>query len=105
MVLSDCSHQVSSKYNIFLKLGICLRPTPVYGDNQGSIFIGSNPVQEICIKHIDIKFHYMCECIAEKKINIFFGPSEQNTANLFTKNLGHLKFEKFRAQLGVELFP
>ena len=105
MALSDCSHQVSWICNIFPELGICLGPIPVYGDNQGSIFIESNPVQEIHIKHIDIKYHFVCECIAEKKIDMFFVPSEDNTADLLTKNLGRLKSEKFRAQLGLEFLP
>jgi hypothetical protein len=89
MVLSDCSHQVSWIQNIFLELGTRLGPILVYGDNQGSIFIGSNPVQEICMKHINIKYHYVHECIAEKKINMFFVPSEDNTADriLDTSNL------------------
>ena len=102
MVLSDCSQQVSWIRNIFLELGICLQPVPVYGDNQGSIFIGSNPVQEIHTKHIDIRYHHVHECIAERKIDMFFVPSEDNTADIFTKNLGRLKFEKFRAELGIE---
>ena len=48
------------------------------------------------------KYHYVHDCIAEKKINMFFVPSEENTADLLTKNLGHLKFEKSRAQLSLE---
>ena len=47
MAMSDCSHQVSWIRNIFFELGIRLGPFPVYGDNQGRIFIGSNPVQGI----------------------------------------------------------
>ena len=81
---------------------MCLEPFLVYGDNQGSIFIGSNPVQEICTKHIDLKYHYVCECIAKGKIEVFFVPSEDNTADILTKNLGRIKFEKFRAELGLE---
>ena len=88
--------------NVFMELGMPLAPIPVYGDNQGSIFIGSNPVQEIRTKHIDIQYHYVRECIAEKKIEVFFVPSEDNPADLFTKNLGHIKFNKFRALLGLE---
>ena len=79
-----------------------LGPFPVYGDNQGSIFIRSNPVQEIHTKHIDVKYHYVRECIAKKKIDMFFIPSEENTADIFTKNLGQIKFEKLQAQLGLE---
>ena len=69
MAMSDCSCQVSWIHNIFFELGMHLEPFPVYGDNQGSIFIGSNPVQEICTKHIDLKYHYVRECIAKGKIS------------------------------------
>jgi hypothetical protein len=105
MVLSDCSHQMSWICTIFLELGMQLAPIPVYIDNQGSIFIGSNPVQEIHTKHINIKYHYVRECIAVEKIELYFVPSEDNTADIFTKNLGCLKFEKFRGQLGIEFLP
>jgi hypothetical protein len=88
--------------NIFLEFGICLGPIPIYADNQGSIFIGSNPVQEIHTKHIDIKYHYMYECLAEKKIVIYHVPTEDNTTDIFTKNLVCLKFEKFKQQLSIE---
>jgi hypothetical protein len=102
MASSDCSHQMSWIHNIFLELGMHLAPIPVYIDNQGSIFIGSNPVQEIHTKHIDIKYHYVRECIADKKIELYFIPTKDNTADIFTKNLGRLKFERFRERLGIE---
>ena len=102
MALSDCSRQVSWIRNIFEELGMPLKAVPIYGDNQGSIFIGSNPVQEIRIKHIDVKYHYIHKCIAKKKIKLFFVPSDENTADMFTKNLGCIKFYQFRAKLGLE---
>jgi hypothetical protein len=105
MALSDCSHQVSWIRSIFLELGMQLGPTPIYADNQGSIFIGSNPVQEIRTKHIDVKYHCVCECIAVKKIVLYHVPTEDNTANIFTKNLGCLKFEKFKQKLEIEFLP
>jgi hypothetical protein len=42
------------------------------------------------------------ECIADKKIELYFVPTEDNTADIFTKNLGCLKFERFRGQLRIE---
>jgi hypothetical protein len=105
MALSDCSCQVSWICTIFLELGMRLGPILIYADNQGSIFIGSNSVQEIHTKHIDVKYHYMCECIADKKIVLYHVPTEDNTADIFTKNLGHLKSEKFKQQLGIEFLP
>jgi hypothetical protein len=62
-------------------------------------------VQEIRTKHIDVKYHYVCECITVKKIVLYHVPTKDNTADIFTKNLGCLKFEKFKQQLGIELHP
>jgi hypothetical protein len=101
MASSDCSGQVSWICNIFLELGMHLTPIPRFIDNQGSIFIGSNPVQEIHTKHIDIKYHYVHECIVVKKIELYFVPTEDNTADIFTKNLGRFKLRGSEDGLGL----
>jgi hypothetical protein len=80
MPLSDCSRQVSWIRTIFLELGIRLGPILIYADNQGSIFIKSNPVQEIRTKHIDVKYHYVHECIVVKKIVLYHIPTKDSTA-------------------------
>ena len=44
MSLSDTSQQLIWIKNLFGKLGTMLIPIPLIGDNQGSIFLASNPV-------------------------------------------------------------
>jgi hypothetical protein len=44
MSLSDTSYQLVWVRNLFSELGIELAPILLFGDNQGSIFITSNPV-------------------------------------------------------------
>ena len=68
------------------------------------IFLASNLVQEKQIKHIDLRYHYICKVIHEKKIELFFLEGAENPADLFTKNLGRIKFQKFREQLGLEFY-
>ena len=84
------------------ELGIKLKAIPVYGDNQGSIFIASNPVQESHTKHIDIRYHYIREVVSAKKVELMFVPGEMNPADMFTRNLGKIKFIKFRNHLGLD---
>ena len=50
------------------ELGIKIRSIPVYGDNQGSIFIASNAVQESGTKHINIRYHYT---VTQKTVSMF----------------------------------
>jgi hypothetical protein len=35
-------------------------------------------------------------------VEVYFIKGEENPADLLTKNLGHIKFQKFRAMFGLE---
>jgi len=102
MSLSDCSRQVVWVRNLLQEIGYNLGPIPIAGDNQGSIFIASNPVTEKRSKHIDIRYHYIREVIEDKLVEVFYIEGENNPADMFTKNLAAPKFTKFRALLGLE---
>ena len=95
MSLSDTSRQLLWIKSLMSELGIDLSPIPLFGDNQGSIFLASNPVQEKCIKHIDLRYHFICNVVQNKQVELFFIEGASNPADLFTKNLGHVKFQKF----------
>jgi hypothetical protein len=95
MSLSDTSCQLVWVTNLFSKLGIQLAPIPLFGDNQGLIFITFNPVQEKCSKHIDLRYHYIRDVVQDGMVELFFVEGTQNPADMFTKNLGRIKFLKF----------
>jgi Reverse transcriptase (RNA-dependent DNA polymerase) len=101
MALSDTSRQIKWIQSIFSELGFALKAIPICADNQGSIFIGSNPVQERRTKHIDIRYHYVRECIEEGDVSVVFIEGKENPADMFTKNLGATLFLKFRDSLGI----
>jgi hypothetical protein len=104
MSLSDTSRQLVWVKNLLIELGIQLSPIPLYGDNQGSIFLASNPVQEKCIKHIDLRYHYIRDVVCLEQVELFFIEGAENPVDMFTKNLGCVKFLKFREQLGLEFY-
>jgi hypothetical protein len=104
MALSDCSRQVVWVRTLLGELGYHFKPIPICGDNQGSIFIASNPVTEKRSKHIDIRYHYIRDVIRKGIVEVYFIEGEENPADLLTKNLGHVKFQKFRALYGLEFF-
>jgi hypothetical protein len=104
MALSDCSRQVVWMHTLLGELGYHLKPVPICGDNQGSIFIASNPVTEKRSKHIDIRFHFIREVIERKLAEVFFIDGDKNPADLLTKNLGSVKFLQFRPDFGLRFF-
>jgi len=101
MALSDCSRQVVWMHSLMGELGFHLTPVPICGDNQGSIFIASNPVTEKRSKHIDIRYHYIREVVELKLVEVYFIEGDKNPADLLTKNLGSVKFLLFRPSYGL----
>ena len=104
MALSNCSHQVVWMHTLLGELSYHLSAIPICSDNQGSIFITSNPVTEKRLKHIGIRYHYIRKVINHSLTKVYFIDGDNNPADLLTKNLGSVKFLKFRAMLGLEIF-
>ena len=104
MSLSDTSRQLVWIKALLTELDIHMSPIPLCGDNQGSIFMASNPVQERRIKHIDIRYHYIREVVQQRKVELFFINGSENPADMFTKNLGRTKFTQFRDALGLQIY-
>jgi hypothetical protein len=102
MSISDCSRQVKWVKTLLSKIGYKLGPIPICGDNQGSIFIASNPVTEKRSKHIDIHYHFIREVVEDGYVDVAFIDGAKNPADMFTKNLGRIKFDKFHAQLRLQ---
>ena len=104
MALSDCSRECMWIRNMFTELGYVYNAIPICSDNQGALFVSQNAVTERRTKHIDIRYHAIREYIENKQVEVFFVDGSDNPADLFTKNLGHVKFTKFRGQLGLEFY-
>jgi hypothetical protein len=81
MALSDCSRQVVWMHTLMGELGYNLKPIPIYGNNQGLIFIASNPVTEKWSKHVNICLHYIREVIERQLTEVFFIDGDKNPAD------------------------
>jgi len=76
-------------------------PTNLYCDNQGAIRLSKDATFHGRTKHIDVHFHFIRQTVTSGNINLLFIPTENMTANIFTKSLARVKFEKFRTDLNV----
>jgi len=101
MSLSDTCRQLQWMHSLFYELGMPIDTIPLCGDNQGAIFIASNPVQERRTKHIDICYHYIRQVLEKGEVALYFIEGSENPADMLTKNLRHVKFLKFQGQLGI----
>lgn len=83
-----------------LKLKDCHTPVPLFEDNAGCIFMATNPETKRS-KHIDIKFHFIRDCIWTGKIVLIKVDTKEQSADLLTKSLGKILFRKFLEDVGL----
>ena len=102
MAMSDCCHQISWIQNLLKELNIEVQKMSLCCDNQGAIFLGSHPIQESRTKHMDIRFHYIRECVELKKVELLYIPTDIQLADIFTKILSYPRFKILREKLGLE---
>jgi hypothetical protein len=74
----------------------------IKGDNQGSIKLTKNPQFHNRTKHIDIHHHYIRELVMLNHIEVEYISTNDMVADILTKPLSKIKFEKFRDGLGLK---
>ena len=89
--------------NLLCEIGFDIPVPHLYGDNLGSLFWSTNPVQEKRFKHIDIQYHYVRDAIEDNKIKPYYIDRARNPADILTKNLGQILFHQFHPLLGLEV--
>lgn len=73
----------------------------LFCDNTSAINIAKNPVQHSKTKHIEIRHHYIRDLVNYKILSLEHVNTEDQLADIFTKPLDMVKFEKLRSALGV----
>ena len=67
----------------------------MYSDNQAAISISSSAsIPHSRTKHIDIRHHYVRECILGGEVKVNWLPSNRQLADVFTKGLTRNTFEQ-----------
>jgi hypothetical protein len=75
--------------------------TSIYCDNNGAITLAFDQAFHSRAKHIDVRYHYVREQVEAESITLNRIPSQNNVADIFTKPLGRVLFERHRLKLGV----
>ena len=64
------------------------KPGILYNDNSGAVALTKNTKHNLHVKHIDIRHHFIKECVENGEISVRHVPSANNLTDLFTKALG-----------------
>ncbi|MCO5582185.1 hypothetical protein L7F22_036075 [Adiantum nelumboides] len=82
-----------------LGLDQCL-PVLCY-DSQHAIALAKNPVFHSKSKHVDVCYHFSCECLANKCLDLVKISTSENTADALTKSLSNHQFQHYHEMMGI----
>ena len=87
VALSEAVKEIRFVYQVLLTMGVEVElPIIVRVDNIGAIFMGENRSTTSRTKHVDIRTRYVNDYVDDGFIKIIFVRSEENDADIFTKN-------------------
>lgn len=75
-------------------------PVTVFEDNQSCIKMAST-LESKRTKHIDVRHHFVRDCINEGKVTLKYISTDQQQADMLTKPLAKTKFKYFRELINV----
>ena len=70
-------------------------------DNQPAIVLTKNLVLHDRSKHIDVKFHFLRNCVDGGQIVIEFVETGRQLADVLTKPLGRLRFTELKKMIDM----
>lgn len=74
----------------------------IYVDNKSAIDLTKNPIVNGRSKHIDMRFHFIRNCVERGEIEVRYVRTQEQRADILTKPLTAGKFEEMRALMRVK---
>jgi hypothetical protein len=70
-------------------------------DSKSALALARNPVFHERSKHIDLRYHFIQNCLAEGTASATYINTVDQLTDILTKALGQVKFQELRARIGM----
>ena len=101
---THCARQIIWLRALFNELGFPqLSPSILYCDNQGTVACTHDPHSHSRMKHIDLRQHFIRDCVNSRVIDVHHIPGIQNPADLLTKPLDKFTHQKWLTMLRLDI--
>ena len=84
--------------------GLEFTRVPLFCDSTSAISVAKNPVLHSKTKHIDVRFHFLCDHYEKGDIDLCHVDTQNQLADILTKSLDLASFARLRGEFGV-CFP
>ncbi len=76
-------------------------PSRLLCDNDAATRLAEDHVWHSHTKHVRVKYHFVREQVLAGDVTVSRVPSKDNAADIFTKPLGKVNFQRLRQYLGL----
>jgi len=95
VALSEAVKEIKFVVQVLESIGVKVKfPIIVRVDNVGAIFMAENVTNSQRTKHMDIRYHFVQEFVVDSYIKIIFVKTEENRADMFTKNVSGGRYQE-----------
>jgi hypothetical protein len=101
IVAGHCCAQLLQMRQTLRDYGYKLSQVPLICDNESAIHMVDNPIEHSRTKHIDIRYHFLRDHQQKGDIEIAYGNTKNQLADIFTKPLDEKTFSKLRNELNI----
>ena len=98
---ASCCSQVLWMQTQLKDYGVNLTKIPILCDSKSAIAITENPVHHSRTKHIDVRYHFIKDHVEKGNIEMYFVPTENRIADIFTKPLDEKRHNFLISKLGM----
>jgi hypothetical protein len=97
---THCARQIIWLRTLFDELGYSQsQPSVLHCDNQGTVSCAHDPHSHSRMKHIDIRAHFIRDCVNRHIIDVIHIPGADNPADLLTKPLEKTTHQKWLGRI------
>ena len=101
---SETAKELLFVYNLVKSMELNLElPMILNVDNTGAIYLANNYTTGPRTKHIDIRVHFVRDLIVAEILRVVFVRTDDNDADIFTKNVGEELFDRHSVKLVEDL--
>ena len=102
IALCECAKESQWLSHLHQELNGHDDPILIFEDNQAAIKLAENSMFSNRTKHIQVRFHYIRELVADKKIILNYCPTDLMVADALTKGLLKVKLTQLRELMGIK---
>ena len=96
MGLTEVCKELMWLCNFLEELGIPFHTPKIYCDSQSATHWSQDPIEHARNKHMEVKYYYVRDCVADNKVRIFKILTTYQLADMMTKPLGKQPMDRLK---------